>query len=269
MESMRTPFFIVALVLMVIIILVEAGSNQIQPIINRISSAGESVSLGDKISLALAYFPEDIRGEIEDALGENEDAMAQLEEFEGEVPGFAIPYLILIDGVLLFTVALIGIALIIPDNLQGKVQGIATLIFSILIILAGIGMIFAAIAAVIGMIVLLLAIPFGTLVYLAKFGSFPRGTASGILSLLFFLKLAFGAFMILAHQRFLQGKGLILIVLTSLLSIVIVSFLHGFVPGILVSITDVIAAIVVAILAIIWAVILLIGSVPAVLKAFT
>jgi len=48
---------------------------------------------------------------------------------------------------------------------------------------------------------------------------------------------------------------------------VVVTFLHGMVPGILVSITDDIAAIVLAIVAIIWAIVLLVGSIPAVVKA--
>src|SRR2546426_922446 len=50
-------------------------------------------------------------------------------------PGLGIPYLALIDGVLLFTIGLMGIGLIVRENLQGKLQGIATLIFSILLVL--------------------------------------------------------------------------------------------------------------------------------------
>ena len=62
-------------------------------------------------------------------------------------------------------------------------------------------------------------------------------------------------------------KGLVLIVLTSLVAGLVVSFLHGFVPGILVSITDAVAGIVVAILAILWAAFLLLGSVFSVVAA--
>jgi hypothetical protein len=56
------------------------------------------------------------------------------------------------------------------------------------------------------------------------------------------------------------------IVITSLVAGVIVSFLHGLVPTILVSITDAIAAIIVAILAALWAVFFLIGSIPSIVK---
>ena len=55
--------------------------------------------------------------------------------------------------------------------------------------------------------------------------------------------------------------------LTSLLANVIVSFLHGLVPSVLVSITDAIAAIIVAILALIWAIVLLVFSVVSIVKA--
>jgi hypothetical protein len=47
----------------------------------------------------------------------------------------------------------------------------------------------------------------------------------------------------------------------------IIGFLHNFVPGFLVNITDPLAAIVVAILAVIWALFLLVGSLLSVIKA--
>ena len=72
--------------------------------------------------------------------------------------------------------------------------------------------------------------------------------------------------LILAHQRFLQQKSLVLLILSSLLANLIVGFLHGIVPGILVSITDAIAALVVASLAAAWASVMLIGSLIGVSK---
>jgi len=71
---------------------------------------------------------------------------------------------------------------------------------------------------------------------------------------------------VFSHKRFLENKGLVLIILTSLLATVIISFLHGLVPSFLVSITDNIAAIITAILAAIWALFYLIGSIPAIIK---
>ena len=72
-----------------------------------------------------------------------------------------------------------------------------------------------------------------------------------------------------AHPRFLQNKGLVLLFLTSLLGGLIVSFLHGFVPVILVSITDGVAAIIIAILAIIWCIFFLIGAIVSIFRSVT
>jgi hypothetical protein len=79
---------------------------------------------------------------------------------------------------------------------------------------------------------------FSTIVYLIIFGFFDRTGANVTLSLLMMLKLAFAACLILAHQRFIQNKGLEMIILTSLAANIIVSFLYGLVPAPLVSITD-------------------------------
>src|SRR5581483_1704773 len=182
-------------------------------------------------------------------------------------PGLGIPYLALLDGLLLFTATLIALSLIVPERVQGRVQGIATLIVSLLVLLASIAMIFVAIGLLMLMVSLFLAIPFGTLVYLGMFGDFSLGAARATLAFLMTLKLAFGIFLLLAHQRFLENKGLVLIIFTSLLANVVVSFLQGLVPTLLVSITDAVAAIVVGILAAIWALIFLIGSIPSVIKA--
>jgi hypothetical protein len=57
------------------------------------------------------------------------------------------------------------------------------------------------------------------------------------------LKAAFGACLILAHPRFLQNKGLMLSILSSLAANIIIGFLHAMVPVPLVSITDAIATI--------------------------
>ena len=81
------------------------------------------------------------------------------------------------------------------------------------------------------------------------------------------LKLAFGVCLILAHQRLIQNKGLVLIILTSLAANIVVSFLHALVPAPLVSITDAIATIIVFILVVLWAAFFLIGSIVAVVKA--
>jgi hypothetical protein len=159
-----------------------------------------------------------------------------------------------------------GVSLLIPKRVHGRVQGCATLIFAVLLILGGLALIFVALGLLIFMVALILSF-FGFFSYLALYGFFDRTGAEVLLSLLMALKLGFGGFLVAAQPRFLQNKGLVLIVLTSLLANVIIGFLHGLVPRLLISITDAVAAIVVGILAVIWAVILLFGSLGSVAKA--
>jgi hypothetical protein len=169
--------------------------------------------------------------------------------------------------ILAYTLVLTTLPLIIPDRAQGKVQGIVTLVGSIVLLIVAFIFTLLALAALLLMVTLLLSVPFGTAVYFAVFGDFETGRAAVILTLLMILKLVCVVLLILAQQRFLQNKGLVLLVLTSLVATIIVSFLHGLVPGSLVSITDALAAIVVGIAAIVWAIVLLIGSIPAILRA--
>jgi hypothetical protein len=182
-------------------------------------------------------------------------------------PGLGIPYLAILDGLLLFTIALIGAPLIISDRVHGRIQGIITFIVALLTFIGSLVMIFTALGLLLLMVSLLMAIPFGTIVYMARYAVFDKTAAAITLSLIMGLKLGFAVFLILAHQRFLENKGLVLIILTSFLATIILSFLHGFVPRFLVSITDDIGAIIIAILAAIWALFYLIGSIPAIIKA--
>ena len=230
LDELRKPFFIVALALMLFVVLIEIGSAL-------------WVDFGDEKTGALAA------------------------SLDAETPGYGILYLSFLDGFVFYIALLIGLALIIPERIQGRVQGCATLLVSFFGCLGTIVAIFLALVMLIVMVTLLFSPIFGTAAYFAIYADFDRDDASITLGLIMTLKLAFAICLVLAHQRFLQNKGLVLLVLTSLLANLIISFLHNFVPGFLVSITDVIGAIVVAILAVIWAIILLIGAIISVVKA--
>lgn len=256
MDTLRRPLFLAALALIAIAVLVELGATGL------LGGAGAELTALEDLIPASGK----VRDEFDALDDEQKEELGDLAN-QDKPPGLAIRYLALVDGVLLFTVVLMGASLVIPERVHGRVQGLATLIFSILLILGAIVLLFAALLLVLLMISLLLSVPFGTLAYLALYGFFNRGGARVALGLLMALKLGFAVCLVLAHQRFLQNKGLVLLILTSLLGNVIINFLHGLVPVFLVSITDGIAAIIVAILAIIWAILLLIGSLGSVLKA--
>lgn len=218
LDTLRKPFFVAALVAVLLVVLVELGS-------------------------------------------------AGIAALDLETPGLGVSYLALLDGLLLFSMALMGASLLIPERVHGRIQGIITFVFALLMLITAVLLIFIAIQLLTLMVALFLAFPFGTAIYSATYGTFSVGAARTTLGILMTLKIAFAVLLLLAHQRFLQNKGLVLIILTSLLANVIVSFLHGFVPGLLVSITDAIGAVVVGILAAIWALTFLIGSIPAIVKA--
>lgn len=263
MATLRKPFFFIAIGLMVIVVLIEIGSN---PVLNWVS---ENISKVRNELPDLSSSPGGAASEVNATLNSLDASQkAQLTALaSARPPGLGIPYMALLDAVVLFTIGLIGTGLIIPERVQGRGQGCLTFIFGLLLILGGIIMIFIALALVLLMVSLLLSVPFGTLAYLAIFGSFDKGGAAVVLSMLMMLKIGFVICLFLAQQQFIQNKGLVLLVLTSLLANIILSFLHGFVPGFLVSITDGIGAIIMALLAVIWALILLIGSLFGIVKA--
>jgi hypothetical protein len=242
-ERLRTPFLIAAGILILLALLLEVGGLTIHP---QFGPAEQAEVNNQSQSLGAPY----------NSAGLTEQA-----------PGLGIPALALVDALLVFTMAIIIAGVILPQSVVGRVQGVATFIFTLLLLLAIIATIFVAIGKLILMISLILAFPFGPLVYLALFGFFNRTAASAVLSVLMFLKLAFAVCLVIAQLRFLENVGLVLLTLTSIVAVIIVSFLQGLVPRLLVSITDAVAAIIVGILALIWAIIILIGSIPAIIKA--
>jgi hypothetical protein len=263
MATLRKPFFFAAIALIVIVVLIEIGSN---PVLNWVS---ENISKVQNQLPNPGNGPGEANSRVNSTLN-NLDA-AQKEQLSAlasaRPPGLGIPYMALLDAVVLFTVGLMGTGLFIPERIQGRGQGCLTFIFGLFLIPGGIVLLFIALALLLLMVSLLLSVPFGTLAYLALFGSFDKGGAAAVLSLIMLLKLGFAICLFLAQQQFLQNKGLVLLVLTSLLANIILSFLHGLVPGFLVSITDSLGAIIMALLAVIWALILLVGSLFGIVKA--
>lgn len=254
MDQLRLPFFVAAVVAMALAVIIELGAPEL---LRRLPQPPPASAESLRQQLA---------PEVAERLDEVDQAELAALDQRAKPPGLAIRSLALIDGVALFTVLLMGAALIVPSRIHGQAQAVATLIFALTILFAGIATVLAALALALLMIAMLLSVPFGTIAYMVLYGSFNRGAAQVALGLIFALKLGFALALVLAQQRFLQNKGLVLIVLTSLLASVVVSWLHGLPPQPLVSITDAIAAIVVAVLAVIWAVVLLIGALIALIK---
>jgi hypothetical protein len=248
-DELRRPPLIAALALFALCVALELGATAFLRTASLPASALDSMS-----GVPASQIP---------ALKDSLNSAAS----QGKPPGIGIPYLALVDGIVTYSLALMVLSLLVSPNAQAKLQGAVSLIASLLLLIGSIVLIFLAFFKLLLMVTLFFATPFGTIAYLAIWGAFPKGGAAVVLSLLMVFKIAAVIALVLAQQRFLRVKSLVLLLLTSLLATLIVSFLHGIVPGPLVSITDAIAAIIVAILAAIWAIVILIGSIPAVLAA--
>ncbi|MDZ7800559.1 MAG: hypothetical protein U5K81_07175 [Trueperaceae bacterium] len=81
----------------------------------------------------------------------------------------------LVDGLVLLTLSLMLASLIVPERVHGRVQGVVTLLASLLMLLGAIVMILTALGLLILMVMLLAAAPFGTAVYFARYAELPHG----------------------------------------------------------------------------------------------
>jgi hypothetical protein len=152
MGDLRKPFFFLAVVAIGLVVLVELGSSLL--------IGGHDVS-GQLLSGA---------GDLGVDVGDPGNVEAP--------PGRGIEYLALIDAIALYTAALMGASLIIPEKVHGRLQGIVTLIGSIILILVALVLLIIAFIELMIMVSLFLAVPFGTIAYLAIWGFFPRGWPS-------------------------------------------------------------------------------------------
>lgn len=245
----RTPFF-VALALLSFAFLLEVGG-------------GFLVTPDDPDDSVLREL---LREEIEDD-ADREAALAEAGALARDrPPGYGIRSLALIDGLLLLSLGLLALAMFVPHDVHGRLVGAVSLAGGFVVAVLAVLLLVAALTSVTLMIALLLSSPFGTITYVARYGFFDRGTAGTLLGLALLAKIGFVAFAVSAYPRFLREKGLLALTATSFGTLLLVSFLHGLVPRVLVSILDAVAAIVVAIVAIVWAVVLMVGSLTSILR---
>ena len=196
-----------------------------------------------------------------------DDWLTRLGSSGKETPGIAITYLGLIDGLIAWSLLWMVLGLVIPRSMTGRAQGIVSLVVSFFALIGTIALIMLTFALLMLMIALLLAIPFGTIAYLIKWGHFAVSAAAATLALVFLFKILFCVFLVAAQQRFLENKGLVILVCLSLGLGWVTAFVHALLPGVLVSIGDAAVALIIAIIAAIWLLIMVIGSIVATVKA--
>ncbi len=261
-KRIRAPFLFIAVILIIACVLLELGGTaalNATPIGGWLHSLqGQTANVDDLLSETGLFDDIDI-----------EEATDSVNSSVKAPKGFGVPYLAIIDGIYAFTLLSTASGLVIPQGIQAQGQGIVTCFYAFSTCIAGIAAIYVAIAAVFLMIALLLAIPFGTIVYFIKFADFNRSTPMAILSLTMLLKIIAVIMLPLAHQGFVFRPGLIVLVLASFICNIIVVFLLSLPPGFLVSITDAIAGIIVAIIGVICSIPLLIGAILSIISVLS
>ena len=257
MDELCRPLLIVSLVAVLLAVLVTLGSpflTTAPPLESRVAAA-----LGNS---AVASELQDQKVDLDDA----RDQLAHSSAVTSAPPGIGIPDMALVNGLLLMVMVLTSLPLLIGDRATGTVQGVVSIVGGFLGLVGGIALAIVAFVALLLMVSLLLAVPFGTLAYLAIYGSFNTSAAGTITSILLVLQGVAFVCLVLAHQRFLKSTGLVLLFATAILLTFVTSILHSIVPGILVSITDAVAALIAAIAGAIWSLAILLGGLVATVR---
>jgi hypothetical protein len=184
------------------------------------------------------------------------------------LPGLGGPYLVLLDGVLLYFVIVASLGYFRFKARVAEAAAVASLILSLLGVVVSLLLIVAAFLAIMLMLGLLFAAPFGTLAYLDVYASFPKQRAIAALSFIMLLKVFFLFMLALTHPGYLKIKGLVILAGLSMLATWLTSTLIAWPPGFLSSITDAVGALVTAVIAFVWLIVTLIFSIFGIVRLF-
>ena len=243
LDDLRKPFLVAALAAVALALLTCLGSG----LLVSTPSFGERVS-GTLQNPAVVSLLDTFDVDPDDARDSLDATRPQ------DPPGLGIPALALTEGLLLLVLVITAAPLLFGERVVSVVGGIVLLFASIATAII-------AFTALLLMVGLFLAAPFGTIAYLALFGSFDTGTAAALTSLVLALTLGCLVLLGVAQQRFWTMKGLLLLLATTALLTFVTALLHGLVPGFLASITDALAALVTAVVTAVWALLTLIWGI--------
>src|SRR4029079_16017039 len=142
MRSLRTPFFILAIVALLIAMALEVGS--------KFALGGSPISVSDIAR----------KGKTE--MGADSGIDPKGIEPGASRPGLGIPYLAFLDTLLLLAVGLMGLSLLLPERIHGRIQGIITLVVTFFDIIFSFMAIIAALTLLLTIVGLFPAVPLGT-----------------------------------------------------------------------------------------------------------
>src|SRR5690242_768530 len=121
MESMRKPFFLAALILLALALLVELGSLPFiqRPAVPQSASALNLQDVKSSLGQAAQYLPDQQQQQLNTAIDDlNTDDLSQAvsqAQNQGRPPGMGVPYLALLEGLLLFTVGLMAAGMLYKE----------------------------------------------------------------------------------------------------------------------------------------------------------
>lgn len=182
-------------------------------------------------------------------------------------PGLGIPSLAALDIMVLLSLVVLTLVVVgVSARIVGRVQGIAAVIISFFGLLASLVMLVVTIGALMLMVGLLVATPFGTAVYITLFGDFSRSPAALTLGAVMLMKLIGVFCLFLGSAQIFKSKLTVLLLACSIGLPFLLTFLHGFPPRVLASITDAIGAIITFVVAIVWAIIFLVSGIISIIR---
>ena len=263
LKNARTPgFLLLGVFFMVCMISVELGGSY-DAATSMFSSGGGWFK---QLSNIFTQFKGGSADSVDTGIDDFKGLEGALDQKSDDPPGYGIASLMYVDALVLFTYIMMALPMAISPNVVAKLQGLVTIIVALITIVLALLFILEVLVRLMLMLLLLLAIPFGTIIYMIVYADFDTTKAAAIMAALMSLKIAGAICLPIAHEMFLKNFGAILLIGTSFITMIILSFLHNFIPFFLVSITDCIAALIIALIAIIWAIILLISGLISVIK---
>src|SRR5512143_230046 len=109
MDTLRRPLFFLAVALIAVAVLVEIGSTAVL-----------GALAPRQLPIDQTQLPPDVQADFQNLSSEQRAQINNLSN-QSKPPGIGIQYLALIDGIVLFTVVLMGLSLLVPESVTGRV----------------------------------------------------------------------------------------------------------------------------------------------------
>lgn len=182
--------------------------------------------------------------------------------------GLSMPAMGLIDGLLLWLLLTLVTSTIIPAPVHNKLRALLTPLVYLVAVIVAVFVFFGGVLKLTLMLSLLLAVPFGPLVYLSVYGNFGTDGVTLVTGIVTGFRAAVLVILCISSWRYLKNKTLISMATAGFISGFLVGLIFALLPGILHSVGDAVLAIIFAVLASVMSIVMFVRSIPALLSAF-